>query len=79
MPFFATKNFPSPGSTPAKTAGAPSHLTVTSTGDFALPDNISRSDLSASIAWRAPLTPPSRIKSSICVMCVFLAASCNGV
>ena len=28
IPFFATKNAPSRGSVPAKTAGAPSHLTV---------------------------------------------------
>ena len=37
-------------------------------GAFAFPLNISLNDLSARIAWRAPLTPPSKIKSSICVI-----------
>ena len=68
IPFFATKNFSSFGSNPAKIAGAPSHLTVTSTGAFALPESISLSARNARIAWRAPLTPPSRTKSSICVI-----------
>ena len=58
IPFLATKNFLSVGSMPAKTAGAPSHLTVTSVVFFELPANISRIALNASMASRAPLTPP---------------------
>ena len=74
IPFFATKNLPSDGSIPANTAGAPSHLTVTLVFFLALPASISRIDCSALIACLAPLTPPSRTKSSMWVMCVFFSS-----
>ena len=75
IPFLATKNLPSLGSIPANTAGAPSHLTVTSLLALVVPANISLKSLKANIAARAPVTPPSITISSIWTMCVFLAST----
>ena len=56
IPFFATKKLPFLGSIPAKTAGAPSHLTLTEPS--CTPPNVSLNDLKARIASLVPLTPP---------------------